>query len=115
MKNLKNRVHLIGHLGVDPEMKTFEGGTQRVRFTIATNDSYTNKKGEKVEETQWHNVIAFGKTAEVINKYCKKGKEIIVEGKLTSRDYTDDKGIKRYITEIIANEIMFIGGKKNEA
>jgi single-strand DNA-binding protein len=99
-------------LGIDPELKTFDGGMQKARFTIATNDSYKNKKGEKVEETQWHNVVAFGKTAEIIGKFCKKGKEVMVEGRLTSRDYTDDKGIKRYITEILANEILLLGGKK---
>jgi single-strand DNA-binding protein len=108
---MRNRVTLIGNLGMDPELVTFEKGGQKARFTLATNEKYTNKSGEKVEETQWHNLVAFGKTADIITKYAKKGKEIAIEGKLTTRDYTDEKGVKRYVTEVIVNELVLLGSK----
>jgi single-strand DNA-binding protein len=111
MSTLRNRVTLIGHLGMDPELVTFDNGGQKARFTLATNEKYTNKGGDKVEETQWHNVVAFGKTADLITKYTKKGREVALEGKLTTRDYTDDKGVKRYITEVIVNEIVLLSSK----
>ncbi|UPQ80853.1 single-stranded DNA-binding protein [Flavobacterium azooxidireducens] len=105
---MKNRVQLIGHVGNDPEVKTFEGG-KVANFNIATNDSYTNKKGEKVEQTEWHRLVAWDKNAEIIEKFVTKGKEIAIEGKLTSRSYDDKDGNKRYITEVIVNDIMLLG------
>ena len=81
------------------------------KFSIATNETYKNAKGEKVENTQWHNVVAWEKTAEIVEKYLEKGKEVAIEGKLTSRSYDDKEGVKKYITEIIANEILLIGAK----
>ncbi|WP_299517188.1 single-stranded DNA-binding protein [uncultured Flavobacterium sp.] len=105
---MKNRVQLIGHVGNDPEVKTFEGG-KVANFTIATNDSYTNKKGEKVEQTEWHRLVAWDKNAEIIEKFVTKGKEIAIEGKLASRSYDDKDGNKRYITEVIVNDIMLLG------
>ncbi|MGB0884878.1 MAG: single-stranded DNA-binding protein [Chitinophagales bacterium] len=111
MRNLRNTVQLIGNVGQAPELKTFDSGTKKVSFSLATNESFTNAKGEKIEDTQWHNIIAWGKTAEVIEKHVSKGKQIAIEGKLTSRSYDDKAGNKRYITEIVLNEFMFIGAK----
>ena len=109
MSTLRNKVQLIGNVGNDPEIKSFDGGKKLAKLTIATNESYKNEKGEKVEDTQWHNVIAWGKTADIIEKYVTKGKEIAIEGKLTHRSYEDKNGEKRYVTEIIVNELLLLG------
>ena len=109
MSTLKNKVQLIGHVGQDPEIKTFDGGKKLAKISIATNESYKNDKGEKVEETQWHNLIAWGKTAETIEKYVVKGKEIAIEGKLTHRSYDDKNGEKRYVTEVVIDELLMLG------
>ena len=109
MSTLKNKVQLIGHVGNDPEIKTFDGGKKLAKLTIATNESYKNEKGEKVEETQWHNLVAWGKTAEIIEKYVVKGKEIAIEGKLTHRSYEDKNGEKRYVTEVVIDEVLLLG------
>jgi single-strand DNA-binding protein len=111
MNNLKNRVQLIGNLGMNPEIKNLESGKKLAKFSIATNESYKNAKGEKIEDTQWHNLIAWGKTADIIEKYLQKGTEVAVEGKLTNRSYDDKDGNKRYITEIVVNEILMLGNK----
>ncbi|MGB0888619.1 MAG: single-stranded DNA-binding protein [Vicingaceae bacterium] len=111
MNNLKNKVQLIGNLGMNPEIKTLESGKKLAKFSIATNESYKNAKGEKIEDTQWHNLIAWGKTADIIEKYLQKGNEVAVEGKLTNRSYDDKDGNKRYITEIVVNELLMLGGK----
>ena len=94
-----------------PEVKTLESGTKLAKFSLATNDSYTNTDGEKVDETEWHNVIAWNKTAELVEKYLDKGKEIALEGKLTTRSWEDEKGNRKYITEVVCNEILFLGSK----
>jgi single-strand DNA-binding protein len=107
---MKNRVQLIGHVGQEPEVKNLESG-KVANFTIATNENYTNAKGEKVEQTEWHRVTAWGKTADIIEKFVVKGKEIAIEGKLTHRSYDDKDGNKRYVTDIIANEVLLIGSK----
>jgi len=112
MRNLRNTVQLIGNVGQTPELKTFESGTKKVSFSLATNESYKNKKGEKVEETQWHNIVSWGKQAETISKLFNKGTRIALEGKLTSRSYDAKDGTKKYITEIVLNEFMFVGAKK---
>ena len=109
MNAMKNKVQLIGNVGNDPEIKNLEGGKKLANLTIATNDSYKNEKGEKVEQTEWHRVIAWGKTAEIIEKYVTKGKEIAIEGKLTHRSYEDKNGEKRYITEVVVNELLILG------
>ncbi|MFY8111075.1 MAG: single-stranded DNA-binding protein [Flavobacterium sp.] len=109
MNAMKNRVQLIGHVGNEPEIKTFDGGKKVANLTIATNDTYRNDKGDKVEQTEWHKVSAWGKTADIIEKYVTKGKEIAIEGKLTHRSYEDKNGEKRYITEVIVNEILLMG------
>ena len=105
---MKNRVQLIGHVGQEPEVKTVNN-KKVAHITLATNDSYKNDKGEKVEQTEWHRLSAWGKTAEIIEKYVVKGKEIAVTGKLTYRSYDDKDGAKRYITEILVNEILLLG------
>lgn len=109
MNAMKNSVQLIGNVGNDPEIKTFDGGKKVANITIATNDSYKNDKGEKVEQTEWHKVVAWGKTADIIEKYVTKGLQIAVEGKLTHRSYDDKNGEKRYITEVVANEVLLLG------
>jgi len=107
MNAMKNRVQLIGNVGNDPEIKTLENGRKLAHVTIATNDKYTNDKGEKVEQTEWHRVTAWGKTAEIIERYVVKGKEVAIEGKLTHRSY-DKNGEKRYVTEVVVSEILLL-------
>ncbi len=111
MNALRNKVQLIGNLGNTPEIKTLDGGKKMARFSIATNESYRNAKGEKVTETQWHNLVAWGKVADIAEKYLTKGKEIVIEGKLVSRSYNDKEGSKKYITEVQVNELLMIGEK----
>jgi len=111
MNNLKNKVQLIGNLGNNPEIINLDSGKKIAKFSIATNESYKNAKGEKVEDTQWHNLVAWGKTAEIIENYVKKGNEIAIEGKLTHRSYDDKEGNKRYVSEIIVNELLMLGSK----
>ncbi len=108
MNTLRNKVQLIGYVGNEPEIKTLENGRKLAHLTIATNEKYTNEKGEKVEQTEWHRVTACGKTAEIIEKYVVKGKEVAVEGKLTHRSYDDKNGEKRYVTEVVLNEIALL-------
>lgn len=109
MNAMRNKVQLIGHVGQEPEIKTFDGGKKVANFTLATNESYKNEKGEKVEQTEWHRVSAWGKVADIIEKYVTKGKEIAIEGKLTYRSYEDKNGEKRYTTEVVANDILLLG------
>jgi single-strand DNA-binding protein len=109
MNALRNRVQLIGNLGNEPEIINLESGRKLAKINIATNESYTNDKGEKVTDTQWHNVIAWGKTAELIEKYLVKGKEVAIEGKLTHRSYEDKNGDKRYMTEVVVNDLLLLG------
>ena len=112
MNALRNKVQLIGNLGMNPEIKTLDGGKKFAKMSIATNESYKNAKGELVKETQWHNLIAWGKTADIIEKYLKKGSEVAVEGKLIHDTYTDKEGIKRYTTEILVNELLMLDKKE---
>ncbi|WP_438965051.1 single-stranded DNA-binding protein [Flavobacterium sp.] len=109
MNALRNKVQLIGHVGQEPEIKTFEGGKKLANITLATNESYTNAKGEKVEQTEWHRLTAWGKTADLIESYVIKGKEIAIEGKLTHRSYDDKDGVKRYITEVVISDLLLLG------
>ncbi|WP_269226815.1 single-stranded DNA-binding protein [Flavobacterium eburneipallidum] len=106
---MKNKVQLIGHVGQEPEIKTFDGGKKVANITMATNEVYYKENGDKVEKTEWHKVKAWGKVAEIIEKYVVKGKEICIEGKLTYSDYLDKNGEKRYVTEIVANDILLLG------
>ena len=114
MYALKNKVQLIGNLGNAPEVKTLESGKKMARFSVATNEDYRNAKGEKVRETQWHNLIAWGKVAEIVEKFLTKGKEVAIEGKLINRSYNDKEGNKKYITEIQVNELLMLGAKAAE-
>jgi single-strand DNA-binding protein len=106
MNALRNKVQLIGRVGNDPEIKSFDNGKKIANINLATNDHYTNQKGEKIEETQWHRVVAWGKTANLIEKYVTKGKEIAIEGKLSTRSYDDKNGDKKYLTEVVINDIL---------
>ncbi len=108
MYALKNKVQLIGNLGMNPEVKTLDGGKKLAKFSIATNETYRNAKGDKVKETQWHNVVAWGKTAEIAEKYLTKGSEVAVEGKITYRNYNDKDGNKKYVTEIQISELLML-------
>ena len=111
MYSLKNKVQLIGHLGNAPQVKETESGKKRASFSIATNEIYRNAKGEKVTETTWHNMVAWGRVADIVEKYLNKGSEVAVEGKLISRSYTDKTGIKKYTTEVQVNELLMLGSK----
>ncbi len=111
MYALKNKVQLIGNLGNPPKVRNAESGKKLVRFSVATNESYRNAKGEKITDTQWHNLIAWGKVADIAEKYLAQGTEVAVEGKLINRNYTDKEGIKKYVTEIQVNEILLLGNK----
>ena len=108
MNAMRNRVQLIGNVGNDPEIKTLETGKKLAHLTIATNEIYKNEKGDKVEKTEWHRVTAWGKTAEIIEKFVVKGKEVAIDGKLTHRSYDDKNGEKRFITEVVVNEILLL-------
>ncbi|QED37211.1 single-stranded DNA-binding protein [Antarcticibacterium arcticum] len=111
MSTIKNHVQLIGNVGQEPSITNLENGKKVARFSLATNEYYKNDKGEKVQNTEWHSIVAWGKTAEIIEKYAGKGKEIGVSGKLKSRSYEDNEGVKRYVTEVEANEILLLGVK----
>ena len=111
MNNVKNKVQLIGNLGNAPEIKILDGGKKLARISLATNETYKNAKGEKITETQWHNVIAWDKTAEIMEKYFTKGLEVLIEGKLVNHNYTDKEGIKRYATQVQANELLILTKK----
>jgi single-strand DNA-binding protein len=109
MNAMKNKVQLIGNVGNEPEVKTFGEGKKVANITLATNDYYINDKGEKVDQTEWHRVTAWGKIADIIEKYVTKGKEIAIEGKLTHRSYDDKDGNKRFITEVVATDVLLLG------
>jgi len=114
MSSLKNKVQLIGNVGNEPEITNLDSGKKVAKFSIATNEFYKNSNGEKQQDTQWHNIVAWGKIAEIIEKYVGKGKEVAIEGKLTSRSYETKEGEKRYVTEVVANEILLMGIKGDE-
>lgn len=111
MKQLVNKVQLIGNLGAAPEFKTLDNGNNMARFSIATNESYRDKNGEKVENTQWHNVVAWGKSAELLNQYLDKGSKVAIEGKLVNRSWDDKDGNKHYTTEVVVNDFMMLDKK----
>lgn len=109
MQALKNKVQLIGNVGAQPEIKILESGKKMARFSLATSENYRNAKGEKVTETQWHNIVCWGKLAEIVEKYLTKGREVALEGRLINRNYNDKEGNKKYITEVQANELLLLG------
>jgi single-strand DNA-binding protein len=112
MNTLRNSVRLVGNLGMDPEVKSFENNRKLAKITIATNEIYKNDKGEKVTDTQWHNLVMWGTQAKLAEDFLKKGDEIAIEGKLASRSYVDKDGNKRYVTEVVVNEFLKTGLKK---
>jgi single-strand DNA-binding protein len=106
MNTLRNSVRLVGNLGMDPEVKTFDNNKKLTRISIATNESYKNDKGEKITDTQWHSLVFWGAQAKLAEDYLKKGDEVAVEGKLASRSYTDKDGNKKFVTEVVVNEFL---------
>lgn len=106
MKNLRNSVQLIGHLGKSPEITNLEKGKKLARFSLATNENYTSAKGEKVNNTTWHNLVAWDAKADYIEKYLNKGHEVLIQGRLSSRSYEDKSGLTKYITEVIIQDIL---------
>ena len=112
MNALRNKVQLIGNVGNTFEITNLNKSKKVARLSIATNDYYHNTKGESVQDTQWHNVVTWGKQAELIEKYVDKGKEVAIRGKLTSRSYETQSGEKRYVTEILVSEILFLGNRE---
>ncbi len=115
MMTIKNRVQLVGNLGANPEVKTLESGNKVARFSVATSEYYTNKKGEKISETHWHNVVVWGKLAAIAQQLLQKGTEVAIDGKLSTRHYTDKSGSKKYITEVVASELLLLTKKENKA
>ena len=112
MNTLKNSVRLVGNLGMDPEVKSFENDRKLAKIAIATNETYKNDKGERITDTQWHNLVLWGAQAKLAEQILRKGDEIAIEGKLASRSYVDKDGIKRYVTEVVVNDFLKIGIKK---
>ena len=111
MNSLRNSVRLVGNLGMDPEVKTFDGNKKLARLSLATNERYKNDKGERVVETQWHNLIIWGEKATLAENYLKKGDEIAIEGKLANRNYVDKDGIKHFASEIVVNDFLKLNSK----
>lgn len=114
MNNLRNRVYLIGNLGMDPEVKTFDGGKILAKMSLATNQVYKDADGKKIKDTQWHNLVAWGATAKRVEKMLKKGNEIAVEGKLTYNNFEDKDGKKKYFTEVTVDEFLILGSRGTE-
>ncbi|MBN2348597.1 MAG: single-stranded DNA-binding protein [Bacteroidales bacterium] len=114
MSNLRNTVQLIGRLGDNPEVKDLNGDKKLVKFSLATNETYTSMEGKKVTNTQWHQLVAWGNTAKIAEKYLKKGKEVAIEGRLNHRNYEDKDGVTRYFTEVVVNEIVMLGSNQDK-
>ena len=112
--NTNNRVQLTGNLGNDPEIKTLEKGGKLARFSMATKEEYTNRQGEKASDTQWHLITAWGRVAERVEHDFKKGSFVSIEGRLVTRNYTDKSGQKRYITEVVANDVVLNNRRTEE-
>jgi single-strand DNA-binding protein len=113
MSSLKNRAILIGRLGRDPETKTIENGKKVTHFTLATDDSYKNAEGQKVSEATWHNITAWNGLADIADRFLKKGREVAVEGRIVYRSYEDKKGVMKYVTEIVLDDLVLLGSGKN--
>ena len=111
MSTLKNSVRLVGNLGMDPEVKSFDNNKKLARLSLATSESYKNDKGEKVTETQWHNLVLWGNLAKFAEDDLKKGDQVAIEGKLTNRNYIDKDGNKRYMCEVVVNDFIKVGGR----
>ena len=111
MNNLRNKVQLIGHLGAAPTIKSFGSEKKLANFSLATKEVYYSKDGERITDTQWHNIVCWNKTAEIAEKYLDKGSEIAIEGKLTNESWEDKDGNKRYMTKVVVSELLMLGGK----
>ena len=112
MRAIRNSVQLIGNLGRDVEVFTFDSGNKKASFTMATSEYYTDKDGEKAQDTQWHNIVAWGKTADLMSALLEKGNQVLIKGKIVNRSYEDKEGNKRFVSEIVANEFMKITKKE---
>lgn len=112
MSTIRNAVQLIGNLGKDPELKELSNGKSMVKVSLATSDYYISAAGEKVQQTQWHNLVAFGKNAQFMEKYLHKGNEVAVKGKLTYRTFEDKEGNQRMVTEVFVNDILSLSRNK---
>ncbi len=106
-----NKAILVGNLGRDPELSYTQNGVARCRFPLATSESYNNNAGERQERTEWHNIVVWGKLAETVAKFLQKGRQVFLEGRIQNRSYEDKDGIKRYISEINASRVTFLGGR----
>lgn len=115
MNTLRNSVQLIGNLGANPEIRTYESGKTKAFFSMATKEVYKNDKGEYITDTQWHNLVAWNNTAKIVEKILQKGSEVAIEGKLSSHSYEDKEGNKKYVTEIVVNELILFKSNKKEA
>ena len=113
MNALRNSVRLIGHLGDAPKVRQFDSGRKVANFSVATNETYVDNAGNRKSETPWHRLVAYGKTANICEKYLQKGSEVAIEGKLTNRSYDDKNGDTHYVTEIVVNSMMMLD-KKNQ-
>ena len=111
MKNIQNNVQLVGRLGANPEVKVLNNGSKLARFTIAVNNTYTNKQGEKVTDVQWHNITAWGAVAGVVEKLLHKGTQVTIDGKLNARSYVNREGIKVNTTDVVVNEVFVMQNK----
>ena len=108
-----NKIHLLGFLGKDPEVRHLESGKSVANFTIATSETYNNKQREKVTNTEWHNIVLWSPLAEIAEKYLKKGNQVYIEGKITTRSYDDKDGVTRYTTEIVGRDLTLLSGNNN--
>src|SRR5438105_11669372 len=110
-----NKVILVGHLGRDPEVRYTPNGQAVANFTVATNDSWTDKAGQKQDRTEWHRVVVWAKLAELCGEYLSKGRQVYIEGRLQTREWTNKEGVKQYTTEIVANQVLFLqGGERGQ-
>lgn len=112
MNTMRNKVQLIGHLGMNPEIRIVGKGLKMAKIRMATSEVYTNGKGERVTNTEWHNVVAWGKTAEIAEKLLQKGSEIVVDGRINNREYTSNDGAKRLFTEVVVNNLLILERKR---
>jgi single-strand DNA-binding protein len=115
MNTLKNKVHLVGNLGFDPEVREIAKGRKVARLSVATNESYKNASGERITDTQWHTVVAWGQTAEMAERLLRKGTPVMLEGRLVHRSYEAKDGSKRYITEVVMSNFQLLPAKREEA
>ena len=109
-----NKVILIGNLGKDPDIFSFENGVKKASFPLATTESYKDKEGNRVDQTEWHNIVLWRGLAEVAEKYLNKGKQIFLEGRIRTRSWDDKDGNKRYITEILGDNMTMLGGRRDQ-